>query len=105
LEQQLASTNKLVDAYTEQFKVGERSLLDLLDTQNTRVNAQIEVVTATYTVLFADYRLLAAAGRLLYSLHITPPKQSYGYARNLVNFPGSLEGDTQKRRSLPFAPD
>lgn len=105
LEQQLAATNKLVDAYTEQFKVGERSLLDLLDTQNTHVNAQIEVVTATYTVLFADYRLLAAAGRLLYSLHITPPKQSYGYARNLVNFPGSLEGDTQKRRSLPFAPD
>jgi adhesin transport system outer membrane protein len=105
LEQQLGSTNELVDAYTEQFKVGERSLLDLLDTQNTRVNAQIEVVTSEHAVLFADYRLLAASGRLLYSLHIAPPKQAYGYARNLVNFPGSLEGDTQKRLSLPFAPD
>ncbi len=105
LELQLGTTNKLVDAYTEQFKVGERSLLDLLDTQNTRVNSQIEVVTSRYTVLFADYRLLAASGRLLHSLHITPPKQAYGYARNLVDFPGSYEGDTQKRRSLPFAPD
>ena len=105
LELQLGTTSKLVDAYTEQFKVGERSLLDLLDTQNTRVNSQIEVVTSRYTVLFADYRLLAASGRLLHSLHITPPKQAYGYARNLVDFPGSYEGDTQKRRSLPFAPD
>ena len=105
LQQQLSTTNELVNAYTEQFKVGERSLLDLLDTQNSKVNAQIEVVTARYSVLFADYRVLAAAGRLLYSFHITPPKQSYAYARDLVRFPGSLQGDTQKRRSLPFSPD
>ena len=105
LQQQLASTSELVGAYTEQFKVGERSLLDLLDTQNTRVNAQIEVITARYSVMFADYRVLAAGGRLLASLNITPPKQSAAYARDLVRDPGSYEGDTQKRRSLPFAPD
>jgi outer membrane protein, adhesin transport system len=105
LERQFASTRQLVDSYTEQFKVGERSLLDLLNTQNTKVNAQIEVVTAGYSVRFADYRLLASAGRLLYSLGINPPKQSDVYARDLVGFPGALEGDTQKRRSLPFSPD
>jgi len=105
LQRQLSASTQLVDGYTEQFKVGERSLLDLLSTQNSKVNAQIEVVTARYSVLFADYRLLAAAGRLLASLHIIPPKQSDAYARDLVRFPGSLEGDTQKRRSLPFAPD
>jgi adhesin transport system outer membrane protein len=85
--------------------VGERSLLDLLDTQNTRVNAEIEVTTARYSVIFADYRVLAAAGRLLASLDIVPPKQAAAYARDLVRDPGSFEGDTQKRRSLPFAPD
>ena len=105
LRQQLGSTTQLVDAYTEQFKVGERSLLDLLDTQNTRLNAEIEVTTARYSVIFADYRVLAAAGRLLASLDIVPPKQAAAYARDLVRDPGSFEGDTQKRRPLPFAPD
>ena len=105
LQRQLAASNKLVNSYTEQFKVGERSLLDLLDTQNSKVNAQIEVVTARYSVLFADYRVLTAAGHLLYSLNIAPPKQSIAYGRDLVRFPGALPGDTQKRRSVPFAPD
>ena len=105
LKQQLASTRQLVEAYTEQFKVGERSLLDLLDTQNTRLNSEIEVVTARYSVWFADYRVLAAEGRLLYSLNIVPPTQSVPYARDLVKSPGALEGDTQKRMSVPFAPD
>lgn len=105
LEQQLSAINELIEGYTEQFKIGERSLLDLLNTQNAKVNTQVEVVSARYGVLFADYRLLAATGRLLFSLDITPPKQFYPYARDLVRFPGSLQGDIQKRRSLPFAPD
>ena len=104
LQRQLASSKQLVTAYTEQFKVGERSLLDLLDTANTRLNAEVEVVTARYSVWFADYRLLAAEGRLLHSLNIVPPKQATPYARDLVQSPGSLEAETQKRRSVPFAP-
>ena len=38
-------------------------------------------------------------------MDIMPPKQAAAYARDLVRDPGSFEGDTQKRRSLPFAPD
>jgi adhesin transport system outer membrane protein len=105
LQLQLSTSDQLIEGYTEQFKVGERSLLDLLDTQNTRLNAQVEVASARYAALFADYRLLAATGRLLLSMNIALPKQSYGYARDLVRYPGSFPGDTQKRRSLPFAPD
>ncbi len=105
LKQQLGVTSELVNDYTEQFKVGERSLLDLLDTANTRINAQVEVVTSRYSVLFADYRVLAAGGTLLSSLHIPVPNQAKAYARDFVGDPGSLEGETAKRRSLPFSPD
>jgi adhesin transport system outer membrane protein len=105
LKQQLAATEQVVNAYTEQFKVGERTLLDLLDTVNTRINAQVDVVTSRYAVMFADYRVLAAGGTLLSSLQIPVPKQADAYARDFVRDPGSLEGETAKRRSVPFSPD
>ena len=105
LKQQLGATDQLVNAYSEQFKVGERSLLDLLDTANTRINAQVEVVTSNYAVRFADYRVLAAGGMLLSSLQIPAPKQANAYARDFVRDPGSLEGETAKRRSVPFSPN
>ncbi|MBJ6987928.1 MULTISPECIES: TolC family outer membrane protein [unclassified Devosia] len=63
--EQLNSSSGLVDSYREQFTIGERSLLDLLDSQNTRFNVQILQETARYSVMFAEYRVLAASGTLI----------------------------------------
>ncbi|MGE3628003.1 MAG: TolC family protein, partial [Hyphomicrobiales bacterium] len=99
LKDQLASSNRLIDSYSEQFKVGERSLLDLLDSQNTRFNAQVSVETANAAYLFEQYRILAHAGVLLSSLDIPAPLQAEAYARPLQNVPDTPEAELQKRWS------
>jgi adhesin transport system outer membrane protein len=98
LREQLASTERLIDSYTEQFKVGDRSLLDLLDTQNTRFNTQIGVETARSALEFAEYRVLASVGKLLSALHIEAPVQSDAYARAEHGAPETPEGETNRRK-------
>lgn len=98
LREQLASTGRLIDSYGEQFKVGDRSLLDLLDTQNTRFNAQISVETARSALEFAEYTLLASIGMLLKTLAIEAPLQSETYARAEHRVPETPDGETQRRR-------
>lgn len=97
LRDQLSSTQRLIESYGEQFKVGERSLLDLLDTQNTRFNTQVSVQTAKAALDLAEYRVLAASGILLSTLQIEAPSQSDGYARSQQGVPPTPEGETEKR--------
>ena len=97
LKEQLASTERLIESYAEQFKVGDRSLLDLLDTQNTRFNTQVSVETARSALEFAEYRVLASTGKLLNTLHIEAPLQSETYARVEHRVPETPDGDTNRR--------
>jgi len=97
LEEQLASTNKLIQTYSEQFKVGQRSLLDLLDTQNSRFANQIELETARTASKFADYRILTTMGVLLQTLKISAPSQSERNARQIVGVPPTPDAETEKR--------
>lgn len=99
LEKQLAAVNRLLDSYTEQFKVGERSLLDVLDTQNSRFATQVSERTARKAVVFAEYRVLASAGVLLSALRIDAPKQSDAYARDTVRMPEPKEAETKSRHA------
>jgi adhesin transport system outer membrane protein len=103
LESSLSQVDLLVKSYQEQFKIGERTLLDLLNTQNNKFNIQVAVETARFAVLFADYGTLAAAGRLLASLRLLPPTQAAAYARDSVRAPLTPEAETQKRFS-PWEP-
>lgn len=58
------------DAYQEQFMLGQRSLLDVLDAENELFNSSTQAATAQGNVLVGAYRLLALAGVLLPDLHI-----------------------------------
>jgi outer membrane protein, adhesin transport system len=75
-----AAIEELRESYAEQFKIGERSLLDLLDTQNTRYSVQLSVVTADTAMRFGHYRVLASTGSLLKHLGISfsPKSKTYG---------------------------
>ena len=53
------------DAYAQQFEIGQRDLLDVLDAENELFLARVGLVTAEYTERFAVYRLLAVTGDLL----------------------------------------
>lgn len=100
LRQQLNSVRDLVRSYADQFAIGQRSLVDLLDAQNARVNAEIAVWTAEAAVQLAEYRILAATGQLLPALGIAPPPQAVPYARARVGVPPPPPPEALKR-TLP----
>ena len=108
LAKQASASQSLVASYREQFKVGQRSLLDVLDAQNTRFNTATLSDTASFASLFAEYRLLAATGQLLKTMDITPAKQSDAYAKNEFGVPPTAATETyartpsQQENNLPF---
>lgn len=65
LEQQHASDIKVIAAYSKEYDLGQRSLIDLLNAQNQAFNAQVSLISARGVAIFADYQLLAAMGKLL----------------------------------------
>ena len=64
------------DVYAQQFDLGQRSLLDLLDAENELFVARSNLTTAQYTEIFGVYRVLAVIGDLLMALDIDRPKES-----------------------------
>ena len=97
LRLQAATSDQIVKSYRAQFQVGQRSLLDVLDAQNTRFNTAALADTAAYASLFAEYRLLAATGQLLRTMNVAAPKQGAAYARGEFNVPPTPATDTQAR--------
>ncbi|MGD9537404.1 MAG: TolC family outer membrane protein [Alphaproteobacteria bacterium] len=64
------------DAYSEQFDLGTRSLLDLLDAENELYSNTSQQLTAEYARRFAAYRILAVGGELLQMLNVAQPEQA-----------------------------
>ncbi|MCP4326028.1 MAG: TolC family outer membrane protein [Psychromonas sp.] len=64
--------------YKEQFKIGQRSLLDLLDTENELYQARRDFLDAEFTEISAQYRILHAMGLLVKSLRVTRPSSWLG---------------------------
>lgn len=58
------------DAYLEQFYTGQRSLLDVLDSESELFNSSVQATTAAGNILVGGYRMFALAGVLLPTLHI-----------------------------------
>lgn len=81
LETQGRVTDDLLLSYREQFNVGRRSLLDVLDAQNTRFNVQAQAETARLAKLYAQYRLLASANRLIEALGVNMPTEAWSDER------------------------
>ena len=73
LELHESSSQETVSAYRKQFNIGKRTLLDLLDGENELFQASRSLLSATYQLAFARYRILAAAGVLLETLQVEPP--------------------------------
>lgn len=57
-------------AYMEQFQMGKRSLLDVLDAENELYNSSTQAETARGNILVGAYRLCALTGNLLKILNI-----------------------------------
>ncbi|MGB5606079.1 MAG: TolC family outer membrane protein [Gammaproteobacteria bacterium] len=64
------------NAYRKQFNIGQRSLLDVLDSENELFSAQIDYVNGQNELLFAAYRILAGTGKLLWAMQIPVPEEA-----------------------------
>ena len=81
LEIQSKVSDDLLLSYREQFNVGRRSLLDVLDAQNTRYNVQAQAETARLAKLYAQYRVLAASNKLIEAMGVTMPTAAWSDER------------------------
>ncbi len=70
LDQHQLSIEKAREAYRKQFDIGQRTLLDLLDTENEYFQARRAYTNATYEYAIAHARALAGMGSLLSALQV-----------------------------------
>ena len=75
LDQHRLSTEKARQAYRQQFEIGQRTLLDMLNTQNEYFEASRAYTSARYNQIMAQARTLAGMGRLTATLGVTRPDQ------------------------------
>lgn len=71
LDQHQLAIAKAREAYRKQFDIGQRTLLDLLDTENEYFQARRAYTSAAYDQTIAKVRTLAGMGRLLTTLKVS----------------------------------
>lgn len=71
--QQLKETEKVVSSYRKEYEADKRSLLDVLDSENTRFGIEFDLSNTTSIRRFSSYQLLAQTGQLLSSMNIPRP--------------------------------
>lgn len=76
LEQRMNSAKQTREAYQQQFNLGQRTLLDLLDTENEVLTASTEYTNTYYNHLYACYWLAETMGKLLEQLELEAPEQA-----------------------------
>ncbi len=73
LSEHLNSSEKTRDAYQKQFDIGQRTLLDLLDTENEVFSARNQLVEAQIDRQISQLRVLNATGTLMDALQVPLP--------------------------------
>jgi adhesin transport system outer membrane protein len=101
LETQNRVADDLLLSYREQFNVGRRSLLDVLDAQNTRFNVQSSLDTARMSKVYAQYRILAATNRLIESLGLTVATEARMDQRDKFNV-NPIPPEDRQENSFPY---
>jgi adhesin transport system outer membrane protein len=88
-DQHRLSTEKSREAYRQQFDIGQRTLLDLLDSQNEYFEATRAYINTRHNQAVAQARTLAGMGQLVGVLGVTrsdvPSAQDAGQDRNGID--------------------
>ncbi len=69
------SAAETVISYEKQYRIGQRTLLDLLNTENELFEARKDYLDAHYSEQYAKYRVMNATGILLDALLVDTPKE------------------------------
>jgi adhesin transport system outer membrane protein len=76
LGSQVAAAGRVVDAYRQEYELGQRTLLDLLNAEQSLYNARVALINSRGLAVFADYQMLAATGSLLAAVRVAAPGES-----------------------------
>ncbi len=72
LEQYVVQSRKTMVSYQEEFRIGQRDLIDLLDAKNELNSAENSYIQSYFDAVVARYRILEATGQLFQGLGLTP---------------------------------
>lgn len=75
-QQYVDHSSRVRESYQKQFSLGERTLLDLLDSENELFTASRRLEEVRFTELFTQYRIKATIGALLKSQGVVAPMAS-----------------------------
>lgn len=75
LQKMVDAASATLGAYEKEYKIGKRTLLDLLNTENELYGARQSYITAEYDNIAAQYRVLNATGQLLDELRVVTPEE------------------------------
>ena len=73
LKQYADSSGATREAYLQQFSIGQRTLLDLLNSENEYFTARASYITGGYAEMASRYRVYAGMGQLLPTLGVPLP--------------------------------
>ena len=123
LTRQSEAARRVIDSYSKEYELGQRTLIDLLDARNQYFNSLVSIVSTRAVAVFADFQLLATMGHLLEYIKIAPPPEADPLAvRPFGLFPYRLppilikdpdvapeplnarQGDASDTFIMPFAP-
>ncbi len=72
VEERVINSAQVVSAYRQQFELGQRTLLDVLDTENELFQARVDLVSAEYDVHFAHWAVISTLGQTTEAMGIHP---------------------------------
>lgn len=75
LSDHVDSVSETVISYEKQYLIGQRTLLDLLNTENELFEARKDYLDAHYAEQYAKYRVMNATGTLLDALLVDTPRE------------------------------
>jgi adhesin transport system outer membrane protein len=96
LADEVLANAQVVATYRQEFEIGQRDLLDLLDSENELFNARVRHMTSDYSAQFNAYRLMAAMGGFIKEMNVSIIEEGAGGSRSVV-------GETPEWRSEPRA--
>ncbi|WP_222182376.1 TolC family outer membrane protein [Geminicoccus harenae] len=106
LRLQVEANRRTRDAYADQFIVGQRTLLDLLDAENELFVSRVNLTTAEYQQRFAVYRTITITGALLDTLGVERPREEINIERTpeRLHTPERIERKSLQLESLSAEP-
>lgn len=76
LKSQEASNSKIIRTYLDEYQLSKRSILDVLDAENTRFRVRFDLSSASAIKRFAIYQVVALTGQLLDTFGVDAPKEA-----------------------------